>query len=134
MIRKTFLLLTALLALLGPSTANAAKFANRIAVFAALDKVTARVSRLEIEIGKTTIFGALKITPRVCYTRPPTEPPLTSAFVEVDEILLNGKEQRIFTGWMFAQSPGIHAVEHPVFDVWLTNCKMPIGGKSRGSR
>lgn len=132
--RKIFLVLAVFSALLAIRTASAAKFANQIAVFAALDKVTARVSKLEIEVGKTTIFGALKITPRACYTRPPTEPPLTSAFVEVDEIMLDGKERRIFTGWMFAQSPGIHAVEHPVFDVWLTNCKMPSGGQSRGKR
>jgi hypothetical protein len=111
----------------GPSVADS-KIANPIAVFAALDKVTARVSKLEIEIDNTTLFGALKITPRACYTRPPTEPPLTSVFVEVDEIQLNGQERRIFTGWMFAQSPGVHSVEHPVFDVWLTSCRTVSGG------
>ncbi len=78
---------------------------------------------LDVPIGETVRFGALTVTARVCNTRPPTEPPLTSAFVEVDEIKLSGERQRIFTGWMFAQSPGLHAVEHPVFDVWLTNCK-----------
>ena len=66
----------------------------------------------------------------MCFTRPPTEPPLTTAFVEVDEIKLDGEENRIFTGWMFAQSPGLHAVEHPVFDVWLTNCKTDSGAAS----
>ncbi len=106
---------------------------NEIAIFAALDKVTARISHLEIAMGTTVRFGALKVTPRVCYTRPPTEPPLTSAFVEVDEIKLTGEEQRIFTGWMFAQSPGLHAVEHPVFDVWLTDCKIEAGEASGGN-
>ena len=96
---------------------------NPIAVFAALDKVTGRISHLEIPINKTVEFGALKVTPRVCDTRPPTEAPHTSSFVEVDEVKLTGEVQRIFTGWMFAESPGLHAVEHPVFDVWLTNCK-----------
>lgn len=114
--------------------ARAEKIANDIAVFAALDKVTARVSRLEINIDETTIFGALKITPRACYTRPPTERPRTSAFVEIDEIQLNGQEKRIFVGWMFAESPGVHGVEHPVFDVWLTNCKMPEGEQPSESR
>lgn len=114
--------------------AEAAKIANNIAVFAALDKVTARVSKLEIAIDETTVFGSLKITPRVCYSRPPTERPRTSVFVEIDEIQLNGKEKRIFTGWMFAESPGIHGVEHPVFDVWLTSCKMPDGEVSGESR
>ena len=106
---------------------------NTVAVFAALDKVTARISHLEIELGETVRFGALKVTPRACYTRPPTDPPRTTAFVEVDEIKLNGEEQRIFTGWMFAQSPGLHAVEHPVFDVWLTNCKAEAGEQSADS-
>lgn len=101
---------------------------NEVAVFAALDKVTGRISHLEIPIDQTVEFGALKVTPRVCDTRPPTEAPHTTSFVEVDEVKLTGEEHRIFTGWMFAESPGLHAVEHPVFDVWLTNCKMPIGG------
>jgi len=114
--------------------AQAAKIANETAVFAALDKVTARVSKLEIGVDKTTLFGALKITPRACYTRPPTERPRTSVFVEIDEIQLNGQEKRIFTGWMFAESPGVHGVEHPVFDVWLTSCKTPGGGVSLESR
>jgi hypothetical protein len=96
---------------------------NPIAVFAALDKVTGRISHLEVPINQTVEFGALKVTPRVCDTRPPTEQPHTASFVEVDEVKLTGEVQRIFTGWMFAESPGLHAVEHPVFDVWLTNCK-----------
>jgi len=101
---------------------------NEVAVFAALDKVTGRISHLEVPIDQTVEFGALKVTPRVCDTRPPTETPHTTSFVEVDEVKLTGEEHRIFTGWMFAESPGLHAVEHPVFDVWLTNCKTPIGG------
>ena len=105
------------------TNAQAQRIENPVAVFAALDKVTARISHLEIPIGDTVRFGALTVTPRVCYTRPPTEPPLTSAFVEVEEIKLSGEKHRIFTGWMFAHSPGLHAVEHPVFDVWLTSCK-----------
>jgi hypothetical protein len=107
----------------GVSDARAETIQNQIAVFAALDKVTGRISHLEIPINQTVQFGALKVTPRVCNTRPPTEPPHTDSFVEVDEIKLTGEVERIFTGWMFADSPGLHAVEHPVFDVWLTNCK-----------
>ncbi len=72
-------------------------------------------------------FGALQVTPRVCHTRPPTEPAQTTAFVEVDEITLANKIQRLFTGWMFAASPGLHAVEHPVYDVWLVDCKLKMG-------
>lgn len=112
---------------LPPYSARAEKIENDVAVFAALDKVTARISHLKVPIGEKVRFGALVVTPRICFTREPTEPPLTSAFVEVDEIKLNGEEQRIFTGWMFAESPGLHAVEHPVFDVWLTSCSTSEG-------
>lgn len=119
---------------LAATPAEAAKITNDIAVFAALDKVTARVSELKITIDETTVFGALKITPRACYTRPPTQRPRTSVFVEIDEIQLDGKEERIFSGWMFAESPGVHGVEHPVFDVWLTNCRMLEGEASAESR
>jgi len=113
--------------------AHAEVVKNPIAVFAALDKVTGRISHLEIPMNKTVEFGALKVTPRVCDTRPPTEAPNTSSFVEVDEVKLTGEVQRIFTGWMFAESPGLHAVEHPVFDVWLTSCKTPGGVTPSGS-
>lgn len=123
-----------LLGVIAATPAHADKIANNVAVFSALDKVTARVSELRITVDETTIFGALKITPRACYTRPPTERPRTSAFVEIDEIQLDGQEKRIFTGWMFAESPGVHGVEHPVFDVWLTNCKMPEGDVPSESR
>jgi hypothetical protein len=105
--------------------APAQRVENSVAVFAALDKVTAKISRLEIPLNQTVSFGALKITPRACYSRAPTEPPKTSTFVEVDEVMLDDKEKRIFSGWMFAESPGLNAVEHPVFDVWLTECAAP---------
>src|SRR5258706_193125 len=70
--------------------------------------------------------------PRVCHTRPPTEPAQTTAFVEVDEITLANKIQRLFTGWMFAASPGLHAIEHPVYDVWLIDCKLQMGAPPDG--
>lgn len=114
-----------------PVLADAIK--NQIAVFAALDKVTGRISHLEIPINQTVEFGALKVTPRVCDTSPPTETPHTASFVEVDETKLTGEVERIFTGWMFAESPGLHAVEHPVFDVWLTSCKTPSAPASSAS-
>lgn len=105
------------------SHARAERIANDVAIFAALDKVTARISKLEIPLNEPVRFGSLRVTPRACYTRGPTEEPQTITFVEVDDIELDGEEKRIFTGWMFAESPGLNAVEHPVFDVWLTACK-----------
>jgi hypothetical protein len=109
----------------GAVPAAAQRIENSVAVFAALDKVTAKISRLEVPLNQTATFGALKVTPRACYSRGPTEAPKTTTFVEVDEMLRGGKEKRIFSGWMFAESPGLNALEHPVFDVWLTDCSHP---------
>jgi hypothetical protein len=106
--------------------ARAERIENQTAVFAALDKVTARISPLNAALNATELFGALKVTARACYSRGPTETPKTSAFVEVDEVLLDGSARRIFSGWMFAESPGLNAIEHPVFDLWLTECTNPV--------
>lgn len=97
---------------------------NRVAEFSGIDKITGRIIKFDVYIDETVQFGALQVTPRVCYSRPPTETPKTTSFLEVDEITLDRKIRRIFTGWMFADSPGLNAVEHPVYDIWLNDCKM----------
>ncbi len=102
------------------------KIANNGAMFSGLDKITGRIINFDVAVGETVQFGALQVTPRICYTRPPTETTNTDAFIEVDEVTLQGEVKRIFTGWMFAASPGLHAVEHPIYDVWLTDCKNPV--------
>ena len=112
-----------LLAAGAPALAD--KIKHPTAVFSGLDKITGRIISFEAAIGETVQFGSLQITPRVCYSRPPTEAPQTDAFTEVDEVLENKSTHRIFTGWMFADSPGLHGVEHPVYDIWLTDCKGP---------
>src|SRR6185503_8561994 len=99
------------------------KIANPTAVFAGLDKITGRIISFDVAINETVRFGALEVTPRACYSRPPTEAPATDGFIEVDELTLQGEIKRIFSGWMFAASPGLNAVEHPIYDVWLTDCK-----------
>lgn len=104
----------------------AQKIENSRAVFSGLDKITGRIISFDAAIGETVQFGALRVTARVCYTRPPTEATNTDAFVQVDEVTLQGEVKRIFSGWMFAASPGLHAVEHPIYDVWLTDCASPI--------
>jgi hypothetical protein len=101
------------------------KIPNDRAVFSGLDKITGRIISFDAGINETVQFGALQVTARACYTRPPTEATNTDAFVEVDEVTLKGEIKRIFTGWMFASSPGLHAVEHPIYDVWLTDCSQP---------
>jgi hypothetical protein len=99
------------------------RVANPVAEFTGVDKITGRIITFDVYIDETVQFGALQVTPRVCYSRPNAEEPKTDSFVEVDEITLDRKIRRIFTGWMFAQSPGLNAVEHPVYDVWLKDCK-----------
>lgn len=105
----------------GPAQAD--KIKNPTAVFAGLDKITGRIISFETSINETVQFGALQLTTRVCYSRPPTETANTTAFVEVDEITFNNEYRRIFSGWMFAASPGISSVEHAIYDLWLTECK-----------
>jgi hypothetical protein len=109
----------------------AQRITNPTTVFAGLDKITGRIISFDVAVNETVQFGALQVTPRACYSRPPTETPNTDAFVEVDEVTLQGEIKRIFTGWMFAASPGLHAVEHPIYDVWITDCK---GGQAPLSR
>ena len=99
------------------------KIKNPVAVFSGLDKITGRITTFDVYINETVQFGALRVTPRVCHTRPATEAPQTTAFVETDEITLQSEIRRIFSGWMFAASPGINGVEHPIYDVWLIDCK-----------
>ena len=118
-------IMSALGVLTAAPSANAQRIENQTAVFAALDKVTARISPLNAGLNTSETFGALKVVARACYSRGPTEPPKTSAFVEIDEVMLDGSTRRIFTGWMFAESPGLNALEHPVFDLWLTECANP---------
>ncbi len=114
----------ALVLLAGLATPAAAEtISNPIAAFSGLDKITGRITNFDVYIGETVQFGALQITPRVCYTRPPTETQRTSVFIEVDQVSLKGGTQRIFTGWMFADSPALNAIDHPVYDIWLVDCK-----------
>jgi hypothetical protein len=103
----------------------AQKIINKKASFSGLDKITGRIINFDEDIGETVQFGALRVKTDACYTRPATEAANTDAFVEVDEITLQGEVKRIFSGWMFAASPGLHGVEHPVYDIWLTDCKGP---------
>ncbi|BBU62703.1 hypothetical protein MSC49_26380 [Methylosinus sp. C49] len=113
--------------LVGLGAAAADPIRNPTAIFAGLDKTTGRIINFDVAIDETVQFGSLQVTPRVCNTRPQTEAPQTTSFVEVDEQDTGKNDaKRIFSGWMFAASPGLHGVEHPVYDVWLVDCR---GGK-----
>ncbi|MBB4195985.1 hypothetical protein GGE45_006032 [Rhizobium aethiopicum] len=115
--------LLALSALFPPVAAHAARIDNPVAVFSGLDKITGRITTFDVYVNETVQFGALQVTPKACYSRDQAEAQKIDGFVEVDEITLDRKIRRIFTGWMFADSPGLNAVEHPIYDVWLKDCK-----------
>ncbi|MCS6778600.1 MAG: DUF2155 domain-containing protein [Geminicoccaceae bacterium] len=104
---------------------------HRIAVLRTLDKVTARVGTIEAPIDTATRFGTLRVTPRACLVAPPIEPPERAAFLEIREQdgPQRGEVVR-FQGWMFASSPGLSALEHPVYDVWLLDCREPLAAPS----
>ena len=125
--RRIHAAIIGLTAILGMSivadSAVASRIENRVAVFSGIDKITGERHTFDVYIDETVKFGQLEITPRVCYSRPATEEPKTTSFLEVDEITLDRRIRRIFTGWMFAESPGLNAIEHPINDVWLVTCK-----------
>jgi len=102
---------------------------NRV-VLRALDKITARITEFELEIGEELRFGTLAVVARYCRTRPPIEPPETFAYLEIDDLKRSGVQERVFEGWMVASSPALNALEHPVYDVWVINCKMVEPGAS----
>lgn len=93
------------------------------AVLQGLDKVTARVSTIEVPVGRTVRFGTLEIIPRICDKRPPEETPESAAFLDIWEVRPGESAQSLFRGWMFASSPALSALEHPVYDVWVLDCK-----------
>ena len=113
----------AVLSVLPAGQASAARISNSVAVFAGIDKITGRITTFDVYVNETVQYGALQVTPKVCYSRDETEAQKIDSFVEVDEITLDRKIRRVFSGWMFADSPGLNAVEHPIYDVWLTDCK-----------
>lgn len=104
-------------------SALAQPVSNPVAVFTGLDKITGRITVFDVYIDETVQFGSLQLTPRVCYSRPSTEAQNVTAFVEVDQVSLRATMRRIFSGWMFAESPALHAIDDAVYDIWLIDCK-----------
>jgi len=103
------------------------------AVLQGLDKVTARISTFEAPIDKPVRFGTLEITARTCHKRPPEETPESAAFLEIVEIKPGEDPVPLFKGWMFASSPALSAMEHPVYDVWVIDCKNAPSSSSDSS-
>ncbi len=96
-------------------------------VLQGLDKVTARVSTIEARIGETFRFGTLEIIARHCDKRPPEEPPESTVFLDIWEVREGQPAVSLFRGWMFRSSPALSALEHPVYDIWVLDCKGRIG-------
>jgi hypothetical protein len=90
-----------------------------------LDKVTARTSTFTIAVGETKAMGSLRITLRACRENPPIDPPEAAAFLEVTEIKPGEQAETAFSGWMFASSPGLSAMENAIYDVWVLSCGNP---------
>ncbi len=112
---------------------GAAQGRGKVVVLRALDKVTARISTIEAPIEREIRFGTLRILARACRTRPPEEPPETTAFLEITDVRPGEPSVPLFTGWMFASSPALSALEHPVYDVWVIACKTAAPSDSEGS-
>jgi hypothetical protein len=87
-----------------------------------LDKITGRPTSITAPIGKKVAFATLTITARFCYSTPASETPETAAFVQIEDHRPDQSERRIFSGWMYGSSPGLNAVEHPLYDVWVISC------------
>ncbi len=104
-------------------SAEAAAEPYDTAILQGLDKVTARVSTIEAPLGDTVKFGALEIIARTCDKRPPEETPESAVFLDVWEVRPGEPAVGIFRGWMFASSPALSALEHPVYDVWVLDCR-----------
>jgi hypothetical protein len=121
-LRRFSLLFAGLVLALGTGSVYAETIANKVARFSGLDKITGRITQFDVYVNETVQFGALQITPRDCYSRPPTETERNTVFVEVDQVTLKGSINRVFTGWMFADSPALNAIDHPVYDIWLVTC------------
>ncbi len=104
-----------------------AAHANTTAVLQGLDKTTARVSKFDAPVDQSVRFGTLFITVRACVKKPPEEEPNTAAFLIIDEVrpgdATGVESKRVFSGWMFASSPAISALEDPIYDINVLDCK-----------
>jgi hypothetical protein len=114
----------------GAAHAQGPVIEHHVAVLQGLDKVTARISPVRAPLDTATTFGTLEIVARTCRETPPTEPPESAAFLEIRELPPasdpDGPRTELFSGWMFASSPAVSALEHPVYDVWVVDCEEPI--------
>jgi hypothetical protein len=142
MLRSLLLAAAASLLLMGAADASALEKKNR-ATLRALDKITGRSTDIEVKVGEPVVFGSLKVELQVCFQSPPEEAPESAAFLKVfstqpvavnsmksavkakDVSTASEKNPLLFSGWMYASSPGLSALEHPVYDIWVIRCQLP---------
>ena len=103
-------------------TANAAEIRTNMARMQAMDKITGKVSEIDVPVGGEVLFGSFSIVVRTCLTRSPEETPENFAFVDVVDNYKSDEPINIFKGWMMSSTPALNAVEHPIYDVWLLKC------------
>ncbi|MBI1233375.1 MAG: DUF2155 domain-containing protein [Alphaproteobacteria bacterium] len=101
---------------------------GNVLVLRGLDKITARTEDFEVRIGETHVFGSLEITARYCRRRPPEETPEIFAFMQIADRRTDGfgsedESETVFSGWMFGSNPALNPLEHPVYDVWVIDCR-----------
>lgn len=116
-----------------PRNTAAADIGSIVALRAA-DKVTGLTEEVLVETGVMHRFGQLEITAYSCTKAPPEELPESTAFLQINEVTSEGKRARIFSGWMFASTPALNALEHPVYDLWVADCRISDGVDKAGSR
>lgn len=87
-----------------------------------LDKVTGRPTEILAPIGKPVHYATLTVTARFCYSTPASETPETTAFVQIDDHRPDQPGRKVFSGWMYASSPGLNPMDHPTYDVWVIGC------------
>lgn len=95
-----------------------------VVTLSALNKITAKLQSIDVAQNQTVKFGTLEITMRTCSSNPPEETPESVAFLEIIDLGHSGETTEVFKGWMFASSPAISSMEHAVYDVWVTDCKI----------
>ena len=97
----------------------------------ALDKVTASTQDFTVNLGESLVYGSLRVDIKHCEKKPPEDIPETFAFLQIFEAQSNGQGQsiereKVFSGWMLSSRPAISALDHPVYDIWVLGCNVPI--------
>ena len=95
-----------------------------------LDKITGRAFDIVAPLNVPVKFATLTITARFCYSTPATETPETAAFVQIEDNRPDKPKRRVFSGWMYASSPGLNGMQHPLYDVWVINCRTAAPGEA----